>query len=259
VLPLAVATEHMAQAAQAAWPDLRVVGIRGLQMLKGITVDHEPVSIVIGVSSGLRPVEDGVFETDAEILTPAAKPPVRYRATIQLAHQDLPAPVWEPMVQPSRQLSRPLGRAYREWTFHGLLFQRVTSIAGLGPGSILGTIYSSSAISGLANVPRADWIIDPYVFDSALQLLLFWSRELNDKTALPTRFRLFRRYGSLSDGQLTCEVAVESLAGGHALRSTMRFVDAAGRVRAVLEDMEGNCTQALNRLATVVPDEARHE
>jgi hypothetical protein len=131
------------------------------------------------------------------------------------------------------------------------LFQAITYIAGIGPGSIVGTIYSSSASSALSDPGRPSWIIDPFVFDSALQLLLMWSRAHNDMTALPSRFGAFRICGPLSDVPVTCYVAVESLAGGHALRSDVHFVDGAGRVLAILEGMEASCT-ALNRLATDV-------
>src|SRR5262249_14985223 len=50
VLPLAFATEHMAQAAQAVWPELRVVGVRGLQLFKGITLETDPVRLVVFVT-----------------------------------------------------------------------------------------------------------------------------------------------------------------------------------------------------------------
>ena len=151
----------------------------------------------------------------------------------------------------SRRRCPSLDRAYRDWTFHGPLFQAITYIAGIGPGSIVGTIYSSSASSALSDPGRPSWIIDPFVFDSALQLLLMWSRAHNDMTALPSRFGAFRICGPLSDVPVTCYVAVESLAGGHALRSDVHFVDGAGRVLAILEGMEASCT-ALNRLATDV-------
>jgi hypothetical protein len=101
----------------------------------------------------------------------------------------------------------------------------------------------------MAGVPRADWIIDPFVFDAALQLLLIWSRCHNDKTALPSRFGAFRRYGALSDRTLTCHIRVEERAGGHALVSHVCFVDPGGRLVAVLEGMEANCSVALNRLS----------
>jgi hypothetical protein len=101
----------------------------------------------------------------------------------------------------------------------------------------------------LASVARPVWVIDPFVFDAALQLLLMWSRAQHDKTALPSRFRSFTQYGPLSDQRLTCWVAVESLAAGHALKSNVHFIDAAGRVLALLEAAEASCTNALNRLA----------
>jgi hypothetical protein len=53
----------------------------------------------------------------------------------------------------------------------------------------------------------------------------------------------------LADQRLTCYVAVESLAAGHALKSNVHFVDGAGRLLAVLDTMEASCTNALNRLS----------
>ena len=155
---------------------------------------------------------------------------------------------------PSMSLERmpkTLERAYREWTFHGPLFQRVTDVAGIGDRAMLGTVYSSSAIPVIASVDHPEWVIDPFVVDAALQLLLMWSRARNDMTALPSRFRSLTQYRPLSDQRVTCWVAVESLASGHALRSTVHFVDEAGRSLAVLDTVEASCTAALNRLTDV--------
>jgi NAD(P)-dependent dehydrogenase (short-subunit alcohol dehydrogenase family) len=257
VLPLAFATEFMAQAAQAAFPDLRVVAVRNLQLFKGIVVDPAPMPIMLTVRSAVHSNDDGLTEVDVEISTPSNPPPMRYRAVVQMATRALPAPALDPPAWPQVPLAKSLERAYSEWTFHGPLFQRITNIAGIGSDSMLGTIYSPTAVPVLANVGRPDWIIDPFVFDSALQLLLMWSRAQNDKTALPSRFHAFTRYGSLSDQPLTTYVAVESLAGGHALKSTVHFVDNLGRVVAVLEGMEASCTNALNRLASADAREGR--
>lgn len=251
VLPLAFATELMAEAAQAAWPDLRVVALRDLQLLKGIVVDGAAVPITITVRSAVHSTDNGLTEVDVDISTPAAKPPMRYRSVVQLAARDRETPVFDPPAWPLAPLAKPVSEAYRDWTFHGPMFQRITDIAGIGVDALLGTIYSPSAAPAIAGVGRPAWIIDPFVFDAALQLLLMWSRARNDKTALPSRFRMFSRFGSLSDQPLTTYVAVESLAGGHALRSTVHFVDHSGRVLALLEAMEASCTNALNRLAAV--------
>ena len=248
VLPLAFATEFMAEAAQAAWPDLRVVAVRDLQLLKGIVVDP-PVSMVVTVKGAIHSSDNGLTEIDVDISTPSTTPPLRYRCVVQLASKSIEPQPFDVPAWPLMPLSKPLDRAYQDWTFHGPLFQRITDIAGISTDAMLGNVYSPSAVPSLAGVGRPEWIIDPFVFDAALQLLLMWSRAQNDKTALPSRFRSFSRYAQLSDQRLTCYVAVESLAAGHAIKSNVHFVDAAGRVLAVLDTMEASCTNALNRLA----------
>jgi NAD(P)-dependent dehydrogenase (short-subunit alcohol dehydrogenase family) len=254
VLPLAFATEFMAEAAQAARPDLRVVAVRDLQLLKGIAVDPAPVPISVTARSAVHSNENGLTEVDVDISTPSMNPPLRYRSVVQMASRRIETPAVDIPAWPLLPLSKSLDRAYSDWTFHGPLFQRITQIVGIGVASMVGRVYSSSAIPVLFDVARPKWIIDPFVFDAALQLLLMWSRAKNDKTALPSRFHSFARYGPLADEPLTCYVAVESLAAGHALKSNVHFIDAAGRVLAVLDGMEASCTSALNRLAS---DDAR--
>jgi hypothetical protein len=206
--------------------------------------------LVLTVRSAVHSNDEGLTEVDVNISTPATAPPMRYRSIVQMASRELEAPAFDPPAWPLAPLAKSLERAYSDWTFHGPLFQRISAIAGIGSNSMLGTIYSPTAVPVLASVGRPEWIIDPFVFDSALQLLLMWSRAQNDKTALPSRFHSFTRYGSLSDRPLTAYVAVESRAEGHALISTVHFLDQSGRVVAVLEGMEASCTNALNRLAS---------
>jgi len=239
----------MAEAAQAAWPDLRVVAVRNLQLFKGIVVDTAPLPSVVTVRSGVHSQDADLTEVDVDISTPSLKPPLRYSCVVQMAARASEVPVFDVPAWPLIPLSKSLEGAYRDWTFHGPLFQRVTEIAGIGVDAMVGTVYSSSTLPVLLGVSRPEWIIDPFVFDAALQLLLIWSRARNDKTALPSRFRSFTRYSQLSDQPLTCYVAVQSLAAGHALKSHVHFVDQTGRLLAVLDTMEASCTGALNRLA----------
>jgi Polyketide synthase dehydratase N-terminal domain/Polyketide synthase dehydratase domain len=248
VLPLAVATELMAEAAQAVRPDLTVVAVRALQLLKGIAVDEGSVPMVIAVRPVTHDADSQLTEAEVEISTPTLVPVVRYRAVVQLAAR-VPDPI--PFAIPARALAPlpvRLDQAYRQWTFHGPMFQRVTRIDGVSPDALAGAIFSSTSVPVLADVPRPQWIVDPFVFDAALQLLLIWSRATNGMTALPSRFRSCRRYGPLSDQPLTCHVAIRSSAGGHALDTDIYFVDAAGRLRGAVEGMEASCTAALNRL-----------
>jgi NAD(P)-dependent dehydrogenase (short-subunit alcohol dehydrogenase family) len=248
VLPLAFATEFMAEAAQAVWPDLRVVAVRDLQLFKGIGVDSAPVPMIITVRGAVHGNDDGLTEVDVDIATPSMIPPLRYRSVVQMASRELNAPPFEPPVCPLVPLSASVENAYNQWTFHGPVFRRITDIAGIGADAIRGSIHSPTTAPVVEHVARTEWIIDPFVFDAALQLLLMWSRAQNNKTALPSRFRSFTRYAPLSDQPLTCSVEVESLADGHALKSNVYFLDEAGHVLAVLDTMEASCTNALNRL-----------
>jgi hypothetical protein len=250
VLPLAFATELMAEAAQKTWPDLTVASVRNLQNLRGIVVGDGPVALEISVRAPVHTTDSLETQADVEIAVPGSTPLVRYRATVDLAYRlEAPVPYDGDAGQGLLPLSRTLADAYDSWTFHGPLFRRITSVTGLDAGRIQCGIFSSSSAVGISGVRRTEWIIDPYVFDAALQGLLLWSREQHDKTALPSRFRAFRPFGSLSDKALTCRFKVESLAGGHGIRSDVYFVAPDGLVVGVLEGMEANCTAELNRLA----------
>jgi Polyketide synthase dehydratase/KR domain len=250
VLPLAFATELMAEAAQSSFPELTVVAVRNLQLLKGITVGDAPVALEIVSRMPVHVSEGLVTTVDVEIQTPSQLPPLRYRAAVDLAFRAETVPPFQAGDNRLAPLALSLDAAYNRWTFHGPLFRRLTGIDGLGPDAIRGGIHSSSATPGLRDVRCAGWIIDPFVFDAALQMLLIWSRAQNDKTALPSRFRAFRSFGALSDVPLTCHVQVESIAGGHAIRSDVHFVGPDGAVLGILEGMEASCSADLNRLVS---------
>lgn len=248
VLPFAVATELMAEAAQAIRPDLTVVAVRHLRLFKGILVPGPPVPVVITARPSAGGDDDPI-EVDVELSTPGLTPAVRYRGVVQLASQ-LPAPpAFVPRTAALAPLPLTLGRAYREWTFHGPMFQRVTRIAGIDGEGLAGSLFSWTGVPVLSTVARPQWIVDPFAVDAALQLVLIWSRAVNGLTALPSRFQAFHRYGPLSDRALTCHLAVESAAGGHWLKNDIAFVDADGRLVGRLEGLEASCSAALNRVA----------
>jgi NAD(P)-dependent dehydrogenase (short-subunit alcohol dehydrogenase family) len=248
VLPLAVAAEMMAEAAHATWPDLTVVAIRDLRLLKGVVIDDTPVSLMISVRPPVSTPEL-LMPVDVEISTPSLSPVARYRAVVELGSRAADRPTFEPFAEPLSSFPLGLADAYRSWTFHGPAFQRIVRLDGIGSEAIVGHVYSPSTRSGIREIARAEWVIDPFVFDCALQLLLMWSRARNDKTALPSRFKAFRRFDVLSDTPVRCYVSVESLADGYALRSDVHFVGPDGRVLGILEGMEASCTAALNRVA----------
>ena len=94
------------------------------------------------------------------------------------------------------------------------------------------------------------WLIDPLMFDSSLQLLVLWARENWDMTALPSGFQNYRRFAAPSVSRIVCEMRIKPNTGGQTIHADIFFLDAAtGRVVSILEDMQGACSKALNRLS----------
>jgi hypothetical protein len=100
------------------------------------------------------------------------------------------------------------------------------------------------------------WLIDPGVFDGALQMALLWTRLHHDRTPLPSGFRRFERYGPFGSGEVLC--TLETLSNtGPILEFRLTFSDASGRVLARVEGQEAVASASLNRLgATASTSEA---
>jgi hypothetical protein len=249
VLPMAMAMELMAEVAAQGWPELEVAAVRDLQVLQGIVLRDgvRAVRVVAhpqGSSSG-EPLTVGIEIVEAE--NPKR---VHYRATVEL-DQRLPQP---PAVKPlplveTRAFPMNEDEAYRRWLFHGPLFQGIKRIECIGADGIKGFFAISSPQQLVAGAPEGHWLIDPVMVDSGLQLLILWAREHWDMTPLPSRVHTYRRFGLPSSPQIQCEVHIRPETGGHVIHADLFFLGVDGQVLGILEDMEGTCSKALNRLA----------
>src|SRR5262249_30096286 len=139
----------------------------------------------------------------------------------------------------------------REWLFHGPALKAITEIDGTAEHAIHAALDASVPPPALRGIAQPGWLIDPVIFDSALQLFIIWARAHLDKTPLPSRFGRFRRFGSLSDVKLQCHVHILEPSRDPPYYLDVAFVGPDGRLRGLLEGMEGTCSRALNRLAAV--------
>ena len=143
--------------------------------------------------------------------------------------------------------------AYRQWLFHGPIFQGITEIEGIGTNGILARLSSSSPKDCLAGVPEqmatSKWIIDPVVIDSGLQLIVLWVRENLGMTPLPTRMYRHRRFGSMSGQKVDCQVHARIGSASNTVINTLVFFGEDGRLLGLIEGMEAICSKALNRLS----------
>ena len=150
----------------------------------------------------------------------------------------------------ARPFPLPVDEAYRRWLFHGPLFQGITRIDRIGVNGIEGTLARSSPRQWIAGAPEGDWLIDPLMFDSALQLLVLWVREHWDMMSLPSRFFAYRRFcvPTTTDTEVRCEIRIRPDERSQIVHADLFFLGAEGRLFGILEDMEGACSRKLNRL-----------
>jgi hypothetical protein len=143
--------------------------------------------------------------------------------------------------------------AYRDYLFHGERFRLIRRIDRVNERGADAQVVPAElhAWLGLDARPGSAWLFDPGLLDTAPQLAIVWSRIMRDSTPLPSRFGRIVRYGTTPlDGALTLSLRVKASAAAHQLVYDAFFIDATGRVRVALFDVEGTSSSALNRLAT---------
>ena len=145
---------------------------------------------------------------------------------------------------------------YEKWLFHGPLFAGIVEVEAIGEDGIIATLSPSSPQRCLAEANGSQWLIDPVMIDSGLQLLIIWSRTHLDQTPLPSRFGCYHHICTAAPGDLRCEIQIHPGARGPTFHSDLMFYDANEALIGWIEDMEATCSKALNRLGET-PDRSK--
>uniref|UniRef100_Q02DB0 Beta-ketoacyl synthase n=1 Tax=Solibacter usitatus (strain Ellin6076) TaxID=234267 RepID=Q02DB0_SOLUE len=250
VLPLAVATELIAETVEHGWPELQVAAVRGLRLLHGVVLETGTKTLRV-VARLQSPASASSTSVDVEVSGVGPSHRIHYRATVDLVRRLPEAPPLNvPPLTDAQAFSMNTAELYRRWLFHGPMFQGIRRVDLVSAGGIQASLATSPPQGWIAGAPEGQWLIDPLMFDSALQLLVLWAREHWDMTALPSGFKSYRRFGSLSTSKIRCEMRIRPETAGPAIHADIYFSDEnTGRVLSVLEDMQGTCSKSLNRLA----------
>jgi hypothetical protein len=99
---------------------------------------------------------------------------------------------------------------YRQWLFHGPLMAGIREIQGIGTNGIAGGLMPSMPQRCLGRQAQGAWVIDPVVLDSALQMIIVWTRMHWDMTPLPSRMHTDKRFGALSGERIDCRMRIEN-------------------------------------------------
>jgi len=246
-----MAMELMAEIVQRGWPDWQFVGLRSLRILRGIVLDNGAREIrIVANPKNASSSEDSFVEVDVDIAELDRKDHPCYRATVEIGERLPTPPSYDPAVLSKlRPFPMRVDEAYRRWLFHGPCLQGISKIEGINEKGICAVLLPSSPCECLHQEANGQWLIDPVLLDSAFQLAILWERAHYDMTPLPSNFKSYRRFGSLSGLPVRCWAQAQSSAGGHILLTNFYFLDAGGRVISFIEEMEHSCSKALNRLA----------
>jgi acyl transferase domain-containing protein/NAD(P)H-dependent flavin oxidoreductase YrpB (nitropropane dioxygenase family)/NAD(P)-dependent dehydrogenase (short-subunit alcohol dehydrogenase family)/acyl carrier protein len=250
VLPLAVATELMAEAAARISPELQVAAIRDLRLLHGVVLDSGPKTLRV-VTRPQAGAASGPMSVAVEVAGAGHPSRIHYRATVDLAPRlpDAPRLQFAPLTD-ARAFSMEIADLYRQWLFHGPTFQGIHRVDLVSLSGVKASLATSSPDGWIAGPSQGQWIIDPLVFDSALQLVVLWAREHWDMTALPSGFQSYRRFAAPPASRITCEMRMRPNTGAQTIHADIFFLDAAsGHMLGTIEDMHGACSKTLNRLA----------
>ncbi|BAU48570.1 6-deoxyerythronolide-B synthase [Sulfurifustis variabilis] len=250
VLPATMALEWMVQFVQRAWPEWVVSGIQDLRLFRGIVVDGSHGTPVLFRARASSHSDSESFSVSAEILEPNGKLPY-YRASVLLAPA-LPEPPTMSLSPLDTGNALATDRVYRDYLFHGPRFQLLSGIERLNADGIDAVARPSAPAAWLVHGggQQGAWMFDPGLVDTAPQLAIVWCRINQNTTALPTRFGTVRRYGTAPiKDPLRVAMRVKSQDHGKQIVYDALFVEPDGKVRLEMRDLEGSCSQALNRLA----------
>jgi hypothetical protein len=257
VLPFASATELMVSTAAAARPDLVLQSVETVRNNEGIILQGDrPRSVNLVASLVEGPDSNGVvtYEVQADGGTRAPRP--NYQCRVRLGPENLPSPDGPMALRNAEPSVITVEEAYDWVLFHGPAFQKVTRIDAVSPhgaSAILASLAPRSCLGGVA--PDARWLVDPILFDAALQMMVIWGRIIWDVTLLPARLGAMEFYGPGpaivghdDDAEVQMELRVtESKRTGVGIGDVHFLV--GGKVVAKMHSMEGVGSKALNRLA----------
>lgn len=249
VLPAAAAMALMADAARSLWPRWKVVEAREFRLAKGVEMKEPTRTLQVVITPPPYGSSEG-FEVTAVLRSELTngRALVHYRCVLRLEQQVQGEFARTPTLHSAQKLS--VAKAYDEFLFHGPCFQVIESIKGLSDGGASCYVRPTRPTEWLAGVPSEhdQWVFDPALVDAAAQMALLWARTMRDQSCLPTRFGRVARLRETLPSKMRMEFENVPVPDPYLVRANVFFLDDAGQVVMMIEDMECVASAALNRL-----------
>lgn len=270
VMPMAMSLELMTEAVTSAYPDLIVTSVKQFDIPSGIVFEsgrkqvfirvfEEPangadvtVRAELSAAPGKRSNFKAIFHLNRLPENSSPQADLHLPSRVVPGHSRALGPLLDAHLE--RDDSQPLpGKTdvYGKILFHGPLFQGITGLRALGKDGVSGDLKASSPLKCLSFAGEDRWVVDPILFDSAMQLAGVWARRHLDITVLPTGFKgLHLRHDALVKGDsFAARVFVVPGANVRELTCDVCVYNSEGELAMVIEGLGGVGSRSLNRLA----------
>lgn len=242
VLPAAMMSEWMAHAALHANPGLRLQGMDGFRLFKGVVFGGGPRTLRFHASNAVR--SGDVFDVQVELRSVAddGSEVLHARATAVLTAGALAvAPKYSaPASLMSESFERSREAIYSQMLFHGEALHAIERIDGIGDGGLVAAIRPGVGPGSWMQEPlRSDWLTNPLGIDAAYQAAIVWCREKLGAPSLPAAFASYRQYREWSREPVSIAIDVTRRERNR-MMCDVHFVAARGEVVAKINDYE--CT-----------------
>jgi hypothetical protein len=257
ILPMAVATELLAEAAQLKYPQHQIEAIDKLRIPAGIMFENGAKDVFISIKEKEHSANRAIAEVSISSGPSGSRK--NFSAHVVLSKSpkaELPEgkPFKKDFEQPDirdAELAPPtVAQVYKNWLFHGPLFQGLDNIDAIGINGIAGQISTVPVSDCLKYEGAGTWIVDPIMLDSAMQLAGIWARHYMDITVLPIGFGKLRFFSSPEGKSFKVFVSVPSESKNGELLCDMAVYDQNDRLILIMEDLQGAGSKSLNRLGS---------
>lgn len=255
VMPMAVALEMMLEAARSVFPDQHLVRVSNLDIPSGIVFHTSKKEFAVEA----KPDRNGLVELQLNSLGQTGK--AHFRCKAQFAAKPILLPD-EWVTATASRIPRSISLCsqlpceanvpqpqdvYGKWLFHGPIFQGMENVKFLAEDGIEGMVRGAHPSVCTSTVDSSNWIVDPVLLDSAMQLAGIWARFYRDVTVLPTGFKTMHLFGPMPT-KATAQIRLNP-AMTTELLCDLAIYDEKGALVFVVEGLGGVASKAFNRFS----------
>ena len=241
VIPTALLTEWMVEAAMHVLPGLDLARVESMKVLKGVILRADgPAQLQAWVDEVIQSQDGQVTALVAIRGVKAGSDRVldhaRARVILSPESPQIQAPAWLGH-QPKQVWPNP----YQNLLFHGREFQALSGPVGYDETSFVGGLARGSQPAGWFKSPsRLHWVVDPLVLDVIMQGLCAWPKMTGTHFSLPMGFESLQWRSVPPEAYAQGGVALRlERRTAHEVRADAVVWDAAGHLIGRVDGIHG--------------------